>query len=263
MSVNGYANRGSRIDYPVLSQVFFVKTRRVLMKEEQYVVYKITCKVNGKVYIGQTNKSIQERLSKHFSFAFSEQERSKNVKFSRAIRKYGKDNFYIVEIDRATSQSELDEKEIYWITQYNSVEQGYNSRDTKGKCGGDTLSHHWNKAEISRKISEKMKGDLNPMKTHSYLVSGERNGMFGKHGKDHHNSLKCVAINSITGEVVTFDSQVDAAKYVGMKSSSGVTERIKGNTKSEFKGWQFYSYEEYLKSQETIERVDDEKYIIE
>lgn len=248
------------MENPVLSQVFFAREVDIVKKEKEFIVYKIICDVNGKVYIGQTNKSIKERLQNHIKFALTEK-RSEKVKFSRAIRKYGKEHFHIEEIERVNNQEELDEREFYWINYYDSVNTGYNSKNSKGKCGGDTLSNHWNKEEISRKISESKKGDLNPMRINGGL-KGERNGMYGKLGALNPHSRKCVGVNSITGEIKFFDSRADASRYVGLRVS-GVSSRITGSTKGEYRGWMFYNYEEYLKSQETIESVDNEKDIIE
>lgn len=225
--------------------------------KKQYIVYKIICDVNGKVYIGQTNKTIQERLKKHKKFALTDK-RSENIKLSRAIRKHGKEHFHIEEIEKVSNQEELDEREFYWINYYDSVNAGYNSKNSKGKCGGDTLTNHWNKEEIGRKISEGKRGDLNPMRINGGL-KGSRNGMYGKRGSEVHNSLKCVGVNSITGETKFFQSHTEASGYVGLKNSLGVGLRIKGLTKSEYKGWMFYNYEEYLESQETIEKVSNEK----
>ena len=78
-----------------------------------------------------------------------------DTKFYRAVRKYGTENFYIEEIDRATTQEELDEKELYWINKLDAVNNGYNTKSVKGKCGGDTLSNHPNKKAISEKNKTK------------------------------------------------------------------------------------------------------------
>lgn len=42
-----------------------------------------------------------------------------DTKFYRAIRKYGAENFYIEKLDIARNQEELDEKEYFWINQFN------------------------------------------------------------------------------------------------------------------------------------------------
>jgi len=44
----------------------------------------------------------------------------------RAIHKYGKENFIIEEIEKC-NQELLNEREKYWISFYNSYENGYNS----------------------------------------------------------------------------------------------------------------------------------------
>lgn len=51
------------------------------------------------------------------------------MQIKRAIKKYGKENFSIKELEKC-SIAELDEREIYYISLYNSYYKGYNS--TKG-----------------------------------------------------------------------------------------------------------------------------------
>lgn len=52
------------------------------------IVYKATNKLNDKVYIGITTKTLRHRMSIHKKDA-----KVKNTYFYRAIRKYGFDNF--------------------------------------------------------------------------------------------------------------------------------------------------------------------------
>ena len=122
------------------------------------IVYKITNKVNGKVYIGQTSETLQKRFSRHMGYQALEHD----TKFYRAVRKYGKDNFTIEQIDTAKTQKELDEKEVKWIKYYNSVEEGYNSNDRQGKVGGDTLTGHPELDKIKEKIVKSKLGSKNP-----------------------------------------------------------------------------------------------------
>lgn len=94
------------------------------------IIYKITNKINGHSYIGQTTYSLKERWSKHINFAKHHPEQSG---LYSAINKYGKENFEIEQIDIAETEDELNEKEVYWISYYNTFYgEGYN-RDLGGK----------------------------------------------------------------------------------------------------------------------------------
>jgi group I intron endonuclease len=110
-------------------------------------IYKITNKVNGKIYIGKNATS--------------------NVKYmgsgtilKDAIKKYGIDNFCkeILE-DNIKSIEELNSKEIYWINllESNNREIGYNrapgGEGNTGKWNGDSLTK-----EHKEKISDSLKG---------------------------------------------------------------------------------------------------------
>lgn len=85
------------------------------------VIYKITNKINNKVYIGKTELSIDQRWSQHMRDADK-----KDYPLYRAIRKYGKENFSIEEIERCDSEI-LSQRECYWIQYYNSFLKGYNA----------------------------------------------------------------------------------------------------------------------------------------
>lgn len=87
-------------------------------------IYKVTNKVNGKVYIGQS-VDIGRRWRQHMTA-------EDDIYFHNAIQKYGVDNF-IWEVIEKCKKSELDERESYWIEYYDSYNKGYNC--TKGGEG--------------------------------------------------------------------------------------------------------------------------------
>lgn len=98
-------------------------------------IYIAINKVNGKVYIGQTTKTVEERKQKHFQIARSEIKGGKvSTYFHDAIRKYGEGAFKFIQIDEASSIEELNEKEKFWIDVFQSTnsEIGYNT-DLGGK----------------------------------------------------------------------------------------------------------------------------------
>lgn len=88
------------------------------------VIYKIWNNVNDKLYIGQTIQPLQVRMARHRC--------TKDLRcphLANAINKYGKDNFFIEQIDIAHNKIELNEKESYWITKFDTIKNGYNLID--------------------------------------------------------------------------------------------------------------------------------------
>ena len=136
-------------------------------------IYKITNIKTGKVYIGKTTRSLNDRLQGHINSA----DRGDNFKLSRAIRKYGKENFIIEPIDVAYNRDELNEKEVYYIKKYNSLEDGYNM--TIGGEGGNTYIDKSD--EEMKAISEKIYAALRKNNGNRGQLIGPKNGMYGKH----------------------------------------------------------------------------------
>lgn len=85
-------------------------------------IYKITNKVNNKIYIGQTITSIKTRMSKHYSHANT----GNNLTgIDAAIKKYGIENFEVEQIIECPNE-DLNIQEQYYIDKYNSFNDGYN-----------------------------------------------------------------------------------------------------------------------------------------
>lgn len=82
------------------------------------IIYKITNKVTGKSYIGQTRYTLEFRWRQHLH-------KKDNTYFHNSIKKYGPDNF-TKEILEECEYSELNSKEIYYIAKYNTFNNGYN-----------------------------------------------------------------------------------------------------------------------------------------
>ena len=97
------------------------------------IIYKITNKVNGKVYVGKTKRTLETRWAQHRRDANS---KIAYFKLQKAIKQYGAENFIIEVIDHAATKEEADAKEVYWIRFYNATEKGYNT-SPGGKAGGN------------------------------------------------------------------------------------------------------------------------------
>ena len=86
-------------------------------------IYIIRNTINEKVYIGQTHVSIKLRFQNHLSAA----RRRLDYIIGNAIRKYGEENFYVELLEECLVE-ELNEREIYWISFFQSTDSkfGYN-----------------------------------------------------------------------------------------------------------------------------------------
>lgn len=152
------------------------------------VIYKITNKVNGKVYIGQTinkrgfngrynnyGKGVT-RVYNYYKFN-KEHNRFVNNHLANAINKYGVNSFDVIEIfDVAFSKEELDIKEKCWINIYDSTKNGYNNREggSNGRFSEESKDKI-RKNKIGTKLTEVQKDRI------SKRVSGKGNPMYGKH----------------------------------------------------------------------------------
>lgn len=114
------------------------------------IIYKVTNRINGKVYIGQTVGSLSARWKKHVKS-------KNNAIFHKSIRKHGAENFTVEQIDVACSKAELDQKEKYWIEYYDSMNRskGYNMT-AGGRSGAIDMKRS---EETKRKIANSITGE--------------------------------------------------------------------------------------------------------
>lgn len=90
-------------------------------------IYKITNKINGKVYIGLTTVSIEQRWRGHVN-----ESKKCNRHLYSSMRKYGVDNFYIEKIDETDDFKKLGELERYYIELYKSTDYNFGYNNTFG-----------------------------------------------------------------------------------------------------------------------------------
>lgn len=91
-------------------------------------IYRITNRMNNKHYIGQS-VNIQRRLTEHC--------RRQEQYVDKVIKKYGMDSFDFVVIEECLPE-ELNQREDYWIKQYNSIiPNGYNLGYSYGCARGE------------------------------------------------------------------------------------------------------------------------------
>ena len=88
-------------------------------------IYKITNKLNNKSYIGRSI-DIERRFREHKNYP--------ETTIGKAIQEDGIENF-IFEIVELCDESELDEKEIYYINKFDTINTGYNIELGKNTTG--------------------------------------------------------------------------------------------------------------------------------
>lgn len=94
-------------------------------------IYVITNDVNGKQYVGKTNKSISKRFKEHISD--SRKERCEKRPLYSAMNKYGVEHFHVEQLEKC-SVEDAAKREEYWIFKLNTYDcNGYNA--TKGGDG--------------------------------------------------------------------------------------------------------------------------------
>ncbi|MBR1646643.1 MAG: GIY-YIG nuclease family protein [Selenomonadaceae bacterium] len=111
------------------------------------LIYKITCKLNNKNYIGKTTRSLEERIAEHLR-------NSRTSYIDRAIQKHGWENFSVEIIETCETLEQLNEREKFWIREFNcKIPNGYNLTD-----GGEGIPGYKAPPELCAKLSAQRKG---------------------------------------------------------------------------------------------------------
>lgn len=118
-------------------------------------IYKITNKINGKSYIGQSIDIVQ-RWRSHRIKAYNTAEY--NYPLYRAIRKYGIENFTF-EVIQECSKEQLNELEQYYINYFNTFSDGYNQT-----LGGDSTSFKLASEQVLGIIKDLQETNLSQLK---------------------------------------------------------------------------------------------------
>lgn len=209
-------------------------------------IYKITNTENGKIYIGQTRKRVETRWTNHVACATNPKHKDYTIPFHNAIRKYGRGAFQVDTIEECDN-SLLNDREIYWIAQFQSCDKykGYNLSFGglgQSKYSDSDLLSLWNDGlsfeEIGKKIgicrfvlSERLKAL--GVTDQEIKVRGYR-AMSKKNGREIHQY-------TIDGKyVASYPSANVASKAISYSNVSGATRKPNYTA-----GGYRWSYEKY------------------
>ena len=174
-------------------------------------IYLIKNKINGKCYIGQSIK-LQKRIKEHFRNYT--QEKYPHIVLYKAFKKYGLENFELTvlkvfknALSRYTKQ-QLDFWEKYYIKQYDTYNNGYNST-----LGGDA-------GVLGYKYTEETKNKLKEL--------------LKLRNEDRTNWIKAVSIK--TKEIVVAKTEEELSNKLGIARYT-VSKCITGKQKIASKEW--------------------------
>ena len=117
------------------------------------LIYKYTNLINNKIYIGQTREKLERRHQRHLH------QLNDNTYFHRALLKYGIENFSLEIVEDNIPISELDNKEKYWISYYDSfyaTGKGYNLTEGGQWGSGTQILTTKNAEDIQKLIQENL-----------------------------------------------------------------------------------------------------------
>lgn len=159
------------------------------------IIYGIQCKVNNKIYIGQTSNytariyNHKNELNKH---------NHSNPFLQKDWIKYGADNFeFIILEDNVVSNQRL-EKETYYMNKYGGTNSA-NIYNVKGNFNDDNTEYHLSKVKAITDKHDWFKGCKHPEETKSKISKslklaykqhrhtlpskrfGQANSFYGKH----------------------------------------------------------------------------------
>lgn len=212
-------------------------------------IYKITCKIDNKIYIGKTTKTIKERFKEHIETSRKVNSYRHKSYLYNSMRKHGIENFSIEVIETCESEKQLNERERFWIKELNTRDPnvGYNIHE--GGNGGRTqleytcsekqlecLSLGWYapmSAENKALVSKIHKGKMVGVETREKL----RNAQLGKKASE---ETKEKMSNAHKGKKLPERSNESRERY--RESSSGRVHIHKGTTNKNIKKEELDSY---------------------
>ena len=180
-------------------------------------VYITTNHVNGKQYIGQRKYDKQGKWKEYLG---------SGIILSRAIEKYGIENFSKEIIAECKTKKILNDREIYWINYYNAVESDNFYNIASGGDGGNTIAGYTDDQRnlLSTKLSDMRKGIINI-------------------GKNNGNSRRVICINTMK----VFDTINEASIYYNVDKDAiqqCCSDANKRKTAGEINGermiWEYY-----------------------
>lgn len=221
-----------------------------IQEAREYCIYVHTNKINGKKYVGQTCQIPEQRWKNGKGY-------HNNIYFTRAIQKYGWENFQHEIIKNNLSKEEADDIEKSLIKELNTLNpNGYNAKDGgsngrpseetrrklseshKGYIPSDETRKKLSKASKGRKHSDETKKKISKINKGRKFSEEVRKKVSEAHKKNKTNEEppkpkkkwkeKVVQYGEKYEFIRTWDSMNDAAKALGI-SAKNISACCNGN----------------------------------
>lgn len=172
-------------------------------------IYKITNKINNKIYVGKTLSSIEKRFEEHKKD--SSRKRNEKRPLYDAMNKYGQDNFEISLIEEVPIQ-QLTEREIYWINKLDSYHYGYNATlggDGKQLYDYEAIVKDYLSGKLVKELAKEYECSIDTISKALKLanIDSTKNG---------YNNIrkKVIGIDTKNNKIGPFDSYTEAAHWL-------------------------------------------------
>lgn len=155
-------------------------------------IYQVTNTINGKKYYGQTIRTIKERFERHCRRALRVHCK---LRFSRAIKKYGRENFVIkyLSCHRSSKAADAEEQRLIRVGR-NNGEELYNiangGRSNRGFVWGMAQRKHLKKVLTGRKLSVQHKKNISNY--YKNLSPSEKMVLFKRRSDEHKNRSNAI-----------------------------------------------------------------------
>ena len=196
-------------------------------------IYKITNKINGKIYIGKTLESVEQRWKEHCRNSI--RINCKNRPLYKAFNKYGIENFSIEEIEQC-SENNINERECYWIEHYGSFKYGYNATlggDGKRYADYDLIFNLWQQGNDIKTIHKITGYDK---KTISSALEENNITLEQRLQRHHQNVSKSVMmLDKDTKQIIKiFPSMSEAYRFLNKQGSGHISQVCNGKRKTAY-----------------------------
>ena len=140
-------------------------------------IYKITCTVNNKSYIGSTWKSFKSRWKQHLQKLTTNKHHSKELQ--SAWNKYGADCFSCQILEIVEDESLLLSREAFFIEKFDSYYNGYNENPDPSRSPMLNESSCKKSSETHKKLWEELEKSMTPEEFEKYKTEyAEKRGYF-------------------------------------------------------------------------------------